>query len=268
MQPFTLIDGLDDALGTKNYAVFICIDQLRQDFLKFIGRIFFGSFLSPAAKYIISMMMMVVMAVVMVMMMLMVVAAALRVMSLPLMVMMVMFMFMFIFMLMLMFILMFMFVVMMVLVVVTAALRVMALPLMVMMFMVMVMMFMFMVMVVLVLMLLLLYLGYGKQRTVCQGGQNLAAAQFVPRGSNNRRLRVVLTDNLHSLSQLLFRHILAAAQHNAVSMGNLIHEELPIIPGVHLALLGVNYGNAAVQDYIITQHGGNSLLYIRQLAHP
>ena len=187
------------------------------------------------------------------MMMLVVMAAALRVMALPLMVMMVMFM--------VMFMLMFMFVVMMVLVVVTAALRVMALPLMVMVLMVM-------VMVVLVLMLLLLYLGYGKQRTVCQGGQNLAAAQFVPRGSNNRRLRVVLTDNLHSLSQLLFRHILAAAQHNAVSMGNLIHEELPIIPGVHLALLGVNYGNAAVQDYIITQHGGNGLLYIRQLAHP
>ena len=125
MQPLALIDGLDDALGTKNYAVFICIDQLRQDFLQFIGRIFFGSFLSPAAKYIISMMMMVVMAVVMVMMMLVVMAAALRVMALPLMVMMVMFML--------------MFVVMMVLVVVTAALRVMALPLMVMVMMLMVM---------------------------------------------------------------------------------------------------------------------------------
>ena len=174
-------------------------------------------------------------------------------------------------MVMVMLMIMLMFVVMMVLVVVTAALRVMALPLMVMVMMLMVMVAVFMVvmfMVVLVLMLLLLYLRYGKQRTVCQRGQNLAAAQFVPRGSNNRRLRVVLTDNLHSLSQLLFRHILAAAQHNAVSMGNLIHEELPIIPGVHLALLGVNYGNAAVQDYIITQHGGNGLLYIRQLAHP
>ena len=161
MQPFALIDGLDDALGAENHTIFIGIGQLRQDFLQLLCRILFGSFLSPAAKYIISMVMMMVMAVlvVMVMMMLVVVAAARRVMALPVMVMMFMFM------------LMLMFVVMMVLVVVTAALRVMALPLMVMVMMLMVMVAVFMVvmfMVVLVLMLLLLYLGYRKQRAVCQ----------------------------------------------------------------------------------------------------
>ena len=73
MQPLTFVDRFYDALGTEDYTVFICIYQLSQDFLQLSRRILFGSFLSPAAKYIICMM---VMMMVMVMVVMVVVTAA------------------------------------------------------------------------------------------------------------------------------------------------------------------------------------------------
>ena len=181
-------------------------------------------------------------------------AAALRIMALPIVVMMLMVMVP---------VLMVVVLVLMVMLM-AAALRVMTFSL-VMMLMIVLMVMVMVIMVVL--MLLLLYLGHGQQWAVCQRGQNLAAPQLIPRGSHHRCLRIVLTDNLHGLSQLLFRHILAAAQHNTISMGNLVHKELPIIPGIHFAFLGMDYGNAAVHNHIITQNGGNCLLYIRKLPH-
>ena len=185
--------------------------------------------------------------------MMVIMAAALRIMALPIVVMMLMVMVLMVVVLVLMLMLM------------AAALRVMTFSLVMMMLMIVLMVMVMVIMVVL--MLLLLYLGDRKQRAVGQGRQNLTAPQLVPRSSYHRRLRIVLTDNLHGLSQLLFRHILAAAQYNTVSMGNLVHKELPIIPGIHFAFLGMDYGNAAVHNHIITQNGGNCLLYIRKLPH-
>ena len=89
MQPLTFVDRFYDALGTEDYTVFICIYQLSQDFLQLSRRILFGGFLSPAAKYIISMMMMtMVMPMIVFVVMMVIMAAALRIMALPIVVMM------------------------------------------------------------------------------------------------------------------------------------------------------------------------------------
>ena len=73
----------------------------------------------------------------------------------------------------------------------------------------------------------------------------------------------MLTDNINGFLELLLIYILAAAKNNAVSMSNLINEELAIISGIHLALLGMNHCNAAINYHIIIAHLGNSSLYIR-----
>ena len=76
----------------------------------------------------------------------------------------------------------------------------------------------------------------------------------------------MLADNINSFLQLLLCYILAAAQHDAVSMGNLINEEFAIISGIHLALFRMNYCNAAIHNYFVIEYSSNRLLDIRQLA--
>ena len=77
----------------------------------------------------------------------------------------------------------------------------------------------------------------------------------------------MLTDNINGLLKLLLIYILAAAENNAISMGNLVNEELTVVSGIHLALLGMYHCNTAFNYHVIIADLGNSNLYIRQLAY-
>ena len=71
------------------------------------------------------------------------------------------------------------------------------------------------------------------------GCKNDLAIQFIPGSGNDGRLGIMLTNELHSLFQLVLRNITGSAQDNGSGMLNLIDKELSKILNIHLALRSI-----------------------------
>ena len=68
------------------------------------------------------------------------------------------------------------------------------------------------------------------------GCKNVLAIQCIPGSGNDGRLGIMLTNELHSLFQLILGNITGSAQDNGSGMLNLIDKELSKILNIHLAL--------------------------------
>ena len=111
--------------------------------------------------------------------------------------------------------------------------------------MMMVLMLMFFMIVVVMLMIMLSLLLQLCHQLCFQigctldGCKNVLAIQFIPGSGNDGRLGIMLTNELHSLFQLVLRNITGSAQDNGSGMLNLIDKELPKILNIHLALRSI-----------------------------
>ena len=114
-------------------------------------------------------------------------------------------------------------------------------------FMVVVMIVMAALTVVIVVMMLVFMLMFSLFLQLCHqlcfqigctldGCKNVLAIQCIPGSGNDGRLGIMLTNELHSLFQLVLGNITGSAQDNGSGMLNLIDKELSKILNIHLAL--------------------------------
>ena len=114
-----------------------------------------------------------------------------------------------------------------------------------------VVMLMLMVVVVVIMMMLMFFF----QMVQCfldgiflfHGIQNLLAAQFLPVGGDDRCVRIMLPQHLHSLFQFFFIHTCRVTEDNGAGVFNLIIKELTEILHVNLRLLGIDHRGESIE---------------------
>ena len=96
---------------------------------------------------------------------------------------------------------------------------------------------------------------------------DLCAGQFLPRGGDDRRRGVVLTQQGHAGIQFLLGNTARAAQNDAVCMLDLVVIELAEVLHIHLALVRVRHGRKAVQHHVLHVQILHSTDHVAQFAY-
>ena len=101
------------------------------------------------------------------------------------------------------------------------------------------------------------------------GLQNRPALQFLPGRGDNGSPGIVLPDQFHCRLQLLLGHMTGSAENDGACMFDLVHEKLPEILYIHLALGGIHHGHSAVHFHFqISGHILHRFHHIGKFAHP
>ena len=138
---------------------------------------------------------------------------------------------------------------------------------------IMVMMFMLLMIVVMVVMIVMCGLFKKLLELVikcillCHSVNKLLACELVPLSSNYRSSRILLTEALYALVQLILRKTACVAEDKAACIGYLIVEELAEVLHVHLVLLCVNNCSEAVKLHIVSVDVLNSADNVAELAN-
>ena len=109
----------------------------------------------------------------------------------------------------------------------------------------------------------------GEAVVVLHRREDRLAADVVPRGRDDARLRVVLAQQRDDGLQLLLAHALRAAEQNRTGVFNLVEEELAEVLDVHAALARVRDGHKAahlgLRDVLL--HALDRADHVGELAH-
>ena len=109
---------------------------------------------------------------------------------------------------------------------------------------------------------------FGLQRILLfHGFQHLGTGEILPGSSDDLSGFVMLTQQCHSILQLLVAHTGGTGQNDAAGMLNLIVEELTEVLHVHLALVGIGNGSKAVKHSLLHLQPLHGTDNIGQLAH-
>ena len=97
--------------------------------------------------------------------------------------------------------------------------------------------------------------------------QQLLAGQFVPGGSDQRRISIMLTQQLDCGIQLRLRDRISPGQDDGRSRGDLIIVELTEVLHIDFHLTGISHRHRITEDDILPGHLLHSSHHIGQLAH-
>ena len=173
-------------------------------------------------------------------------------------------------------VIMMMFVLIVVMVVMTVlVLIVVVIVMMFMLLMIVIMVMMFMLLMIVIVVVMIVMCGLFKELLelvikcilLCHSVNKLLACELVPLSSNYRSSRILLTEALYALVQLILRKTACVAENKAACIGYLIVEELAEVLHVHLVLLCVNNCSEAVKLHIVSAYVLNSTDNIAELAN-
>ena len=109
----------------------------------------------------------------------------------------------------------------------------------------------------------------GKAVVILHRREDRLAADVIPRGRDDARLRVVLAQQRDDGLQLLLAHALRAAEQNRAGVFNLVEEELAEVLDVHAALARIRDGHKAahlgLRDVLF--HALDRADHVGELAH-
>ena len=117
-----------------------------------------------------------------------------------------------------------------------------------------------------------LFLGKGVQigsegGSLLHCGENLCAAEIVPRRGNDDRLGILFPQERYGVGDLLLGAGLGVAEDDSTCVLDLIVVELTEVLDIHLALVGVGNGSVAVQYHIVGEHGLHGADDVGELPH-
>ena len=98
--------------------------------------------------------------------------------------------------------------------------------------------------------------------------QHSLPLQLIQRSGNNRRLCIMLPDQVHAFLQLFTRHLIGSAQKNSSCIFDLIDKKFSKILNIHFRLRGIHHGHRTVYLNIqIRCHVFHRPQNIRKLSH-